>query len=1327
MNLNAVAEVWSRSSGSGWIAGSGHVIAGRLLLTAAHTVPSDEVRVRLLTDDGLREGRVVWRGDGLLDAALVEVADATFDAVAHRPVRFGRLISSAPGTECEAVGFPDATRAFEGPDQLRDTEHLTARLNPLTRRKQRLLDLRLDNWPDHAPDRPSRWSGMSGAGVWCGELLAGVVAWDTPSFGQRRLTAVPLAALAGQTGFRRVVERHTGHALRLEAVELAGLLSPCYPAQLPASPAALLRAEHEVVPFTGREDILRPLVDWCQGPEQLSAWLVSGPGGQGKSRLARRLNELMSAEDWTTGQIADLAAITDQQLTALSRCTAPVLLVLDYAETRPELAQEIIDHLAAHPPRHPVRLLLLARAAGEWFTALYSASPAMPGTLRAGPLVLPALAESPTAQDAAWRDAIGALRKGLRSLGDEAGLGGETEQTAEGLAVPQPSTAGQALSMHIAALASLLPRDSEQSPEQVLLTHERRYWDRVAERRNLGLDRLRPLAMLAAQLCGPTPRTAALEILAQLPGLRGDGAEQDRRALAEWIHDLYPPTASGDAYWGTLQPDPLAEHYIIHALGQEARLATKVLVTSGIDQRRHGVTLLARAAARPRGGTAADHLIHGIAEHPMALGHVAVEAATRVESPTVLVQALEALVAGLKDSAEQLETVYAWFPGDTHVLAKIAAGMTSRLVDVCRGTDDKERLCSWLSDHSIRLGDLGRRAESLAATDEAVELLRRLAAERPEKLRPKLARVLANHSNSLSKVGRRAESLEAATEAVAIFHDLSQDNPQAFVPALATSLINQASALNELGHGEAAVRTSCWAVHIFRQLVTANPGDVDCGIGLALALDNQSQGLSILGLREESLAAINESTCVSREFADERPDAFLPRLAAALSNQSLLLRELGHRRKALETITESVAIRRRLAKGHPEAFEPALAAALTNQATMLKINGNGEGALAASCDAVTLYRKLAEVSPDFFLPELASSLVTKSSALGATDRDEEALEANSEAVGIFANLAEMHPDLFLPRLAGSLNNQSNRLQRMGKAQESLAAADDSVQIFRKLSDGQPDAYLPDLAKALTNQSAHMGELMRIEEALEAITEAVAILQELAARHPDAFLPNFAGALGNQSVMLRRAGRLDEAVAPSAQAVEIFASLARSHPDAFSSDLARAIDNHADAVHAAELLDEPFEELPEELSPEIHWTPLRQDCGCVIDWGWEVTSVPLDSFVSWCTYVVALACPWHGAESGQPLDIPDGVPVALRDRDCGTAIYARQATGEDIALGKKLADALQAFTEQRAASDRSSILAEIPPQYQDFLRAGGYDPVEAWLEQRLVDIILNRTA
>jgi len=86
------------------------------------------------------------------------------------------------------------------------------------------------------------------------------------------------------------------------------------------------------------------------------------------------------------------------------------------------------------------------------------------------------------------------------------------------------------------------------------------------------------------------------------------------------------------------------------------------------------------------------------------------------------------------------------------------------------------------------LSNLGRREEALAASQEAVDINRRLAQTRPDAFLPDLARSLNNTGAMLSDLGRDEEALGASQEAVAIRRRLAETRPDTFLPGLATSL-----------------------------------------------------------------------------------------------------------------------------------------------------------------------------------------------------------------------------------------------------------------------------------------------------------------------------------------------------------------------------------------------------------------------------------------------------------------------------------------------------------------------------------------------------------
>lgn len=72
-------------------------------------------------------------------------------------------------------------------------------------------------------------------------------------------------------------------------------------------PSALLRAEYEVVPFAYRGAELDQLHDWANSQLLVSTLLVTGPGGQGKTRLARQLCAELREQGWVTGIVASRA------------------------------------------------------------------------------------------------------------------------------------------------------------------------------------------------------------------------------------------------------------------------------------------------------------------------------------------------------------------------------------------------------------------------------------------------------------------------------------------------------------------------------------------------------------------------------------------------------------------------------------------------------------------------------------------------------------------------------------------------------------------------------------------------------------------------------------------------------------------------------------------------------------------------------------------------------------------------------------------------------------------------------------------------------------
>ncbi|MBF0304696.1 MAG: hypothetical protein HQL41_03475, partial [Alphaproteobacteria bacterium] len=65
----------------------------------------------------------------------------------------------------------------------------------------------------------------------------------------------------------------------------ASVLRPPEMAPTPDGPAAMLRAEAELVPLIGREPVLADIAAWCETDQRVAIRLYTGPGGTGKTRL----------------------------------------------------------------------------------------------------------------------------------------------------------------------------------------------------------------------------------------------------------------------------------------------------------------------------------------------------------------------------------------------------------------------------------------------------------------------------------------------------------------------------------------------------------------------------------------------------------------------------------------------------------------------------------------------------------------------------------------------------------------------------------------------------------------------------------------------------------------------------------------------------------------------------------------------------------------------------------------------------------------------------------------------------------------------------------
>ncbi|UJW32438.1 tetratricopeptide repeat-containing serine protease family protein [Saccharothrix sp. AJ9571] len=1018
-------------------AGSGYVIGPSLVLTSAHVVDAEGVAVRVCRPGraGDVAGRVVWCGTpgGRDDAALVRIEDPAWEPLADQPVPWGRSVTYRPGIECVCWGAPELVQREGDPLEV---SQLAGTLNPGDRMVGDRYVINLHTYPPAArADGGSPWGGLSGAAVFCGDLLTGVVAVDPAGRQHAALEAVPAYVLLADARFVEIVSAEG--TVRCEAIELHGLVdtvSRIGHTVTTGSPAALLTARRAVVPFRGRAEILAELHAWARAPGLI--WLLHGRGGQGKTRLAHQFGGQLIGKGWTVLWL-DPARSHGDELAVLAETVTPLLVVLDYAETRTGQLRELVQTLARRRHAAPVKVLLLARTAGDWWAELAESSDVVRDLVDTTRIrLLGTLDETAAGQADSYRIAVTAFAAALPALPGQADVAWHT--IAAGLGDPPASASVDrqtVLAAQMSALADLLDHGHPETahpetsapvggkgPEDRILDHERAYWRATATAQGLlpglGLPTLIDV-VAAAVLLSPAAMNDLDALIAKVPGI-ADQPRDRRAAVRSWLGHLYP---SAEGEFEGLQPDRLGERLIGRLILDHTRTCVIDSLATNINDD-EAVTLLTvctRAAAHPVfGDQVAASLTSYCTRHADTMFASAIETATRVERPHPLIRAVEQHASDEGLDTEQLERLSSMLPETSQVWASTSATLWQDLVQRRRhtATSDPEtadsHLARGLNNLSNRLSELGRREEALDAITEAVEIRRRLAEQHPDAFLPDLAGSLNNLSNRLSELGRREEALDAITEAVEIRRRLAEQHPDAFLPDLAGSLNNL------------AVR------------------------------------LGALGRQEEGLDAITEAVGVYRRLAEQRPDAFLADVAMSLNNLAVRLGALGRREEGLDAITEAVGVYRRLAEQRPDAFLADVAMSLNNLAVRLGELGRREEGLDAITEAVEIRRRLAEQRPDVFLPDLAGSLNNLSIRLSELGRQEEGLDAITEAVEIRRRLAEQRPDAFLPDLAGSLNNLSIRLSELGRQEEGLDAITEAVEIRRRLAEQRPDVHANEL-------------------------------------------------------------------------------------------------------------------------------------------------------------------------------------------------------------------------------------------------------------------------
>ena len=401
-------------------------------------------------------------------------------------------------------------------------------------------------------------------------------------------------------------------------------------------PSWWLNPHNHVVPFVPPPEFKELFGHWClaEASDVPQVRLLHAPGGVGKTRLSLELADKLGRLGWVSGVVASDQAMASfiHSLPALWRGGHSVFCAIDYAETSLDAVKRLFESLNRHRVGH-VRILLLARSAGNWWKALAPQDSA-PEFIEPTPLTL---------RDIGHEDPVGIATAAYRSFCSEV-LGdneGESRPIPESLRVAAASHR-RALDLHAAALvhvlnisdASLVSGD----PLDALLDHERAYWRRAAAAQAgvtfTDVDRLSDRLLAVPTLCPNVDALSAEQVIAQLPG-SGETLPCSAEHLATTLAHIYP----GDEgrYWSPLIPDRVGERLVaavIMAHPSALRAAEEFVRLVGEadgTQAAHIITVLGRVAGltdpTPVPQDVSDRayaLITSLASHnPLAFGGLA--------------------------------------------------------------------------------------------------------------------------------------------------------------------------------------------------------------------------------------------------------------------------------------------------------------------------------------------------------------------------------------------------------------------------------------------------------------------------------------------------------------------------------------------------------------------------------------------------------------------------------------------------------------------------------------------------------------------------------
>jgi TIR domain len=608
------------------------------------------------------------------------------------------------------------------------------------------------------------------------------------------------------------------------------------------APSELLQARREIVPFIDAPlQLAAEMARWCTDAGRATAGrLIHGAGGFGKTRLMIEVAKRLRARDWLAGFVQPVRHAGDlqearQREQAFEQLLAfgdepGVLLVFDYAEGRQDEVAALTALLRDRKATRPVRIVLLARG-DQWWEVFYEQRDGARSVFGAAGYTLGdvrRLSEIPKGQARldffnGTVEAFQPIMAQMAAAGRFPGFDPDRTPAAvltnrlivmmgsDNLSQPDDYVRPLAIQMEaLLYLASASPAPGSMATADLLrevLNLEEKHWAKllgdVPQPLDRDPDRKRDLARGVAQVTavqgvgGTAPITGLLMADGFYAGRRNAAVDVDRPR-----RDLARIYGRGEAV-AHLEPDLIGEHLVAGTADPaliDGCLAWIAALPVADQSKRYTdlATVLIRATRDEHGprhvGKAVALLDHLIKHHPALLDLLTHVGAT---TPGRWLDLLDGPALAAIDDALPMQSLARM---DFSLAVADRRLSLARKMLAAAGAADADALVARQSDVAARvttlgnrLSDLGRREDALTASQEAVDIRRALAKDRPDAFLPDLASSLGALSQSLAGAERQGEAAAAAREGLALIAPFVAAQAEAF-GGLARALVQLHSA-----------------------------------------------------------------------------------------------------------------------------------------------------------------------------------------------------------------------------------------------------------------------------------------------------------------------------------------------------------------------------------------------------------------------------------------------------------------------------------------------------------------------------------------------------